>query len=111
MKAKPKRPAVTLDAAFLKRVDDWRRKQRDRPSRAVAIQRLAERGLAGSITHLSRAESRRKAAQMADREIEPLGDQGVDNAERTRRKRRLIQGPGEFRNIRRSRSAGRWGDK
>ena len=44
--------------------------------------------------------SPRKAADMADREIEGLGDQAVNNEERARRKRRLIQGPREFRDIR-----------
>ena len=100
MEEKPKRSAISLDASFLKNIDEWRRKQSDRPSRAVAIRRLAERGLAGSTT-LPRKEKRRKAAEMADREIERrLGDQAVNNEERARRKRQLIQGPREFRNIR-----------
>ena len=101
MKEKSKGPAILLGASFLKRVDEWRRKQRDRPSRAVAIQRLAERSLASSITPRRRSkESRRKAAEMADREIEHLGDQAANNEERARRKRQLIQGPREFRDIR-----------
>jgi hypothetical protein len=99
MKGKPGRIAVTLSPSFLRSVDDWRRKQRDHPSRAVAIRRLAERGLASSTT-LPRKETRRKAAEMADREIERLGDQGVNNEELVRRKRRLIEGPREFRDIR-----------
>jgi hypothetical protein len=69
------------------------RDQRDCPSRAVAIRRLAERGLA-SGTSVSGKESKLKAAEMADREIERrLGDQPVNNEERARRKRQLIQGP------------------
>ena len=105
MKEKPKRIAITLSAPFLKCVDEWRRKQRDRPSRAAAIRRLAERGgLAGS-TSLPSKESKRKAAEMADREIERrLGDQAVNDEERARRKRRLIQGPREFRDIRANQS-------
>jgi len=47
-----------------------------------------------------RKRSQRKAAEMADREIDPLGDQAVTNEERARRKRRLIKGPREFRDIR-----------
>jgi septal ring factor EnvC (AmiA/AmiB activator) len=101
MKEKSKGPAILLGASFLKKVDEWRRKQRDHPSRAVAIRRLAERGLASSITPRRRSkESRRKAAEMADREIEHLGDQAANNEERARRKRQLIQGPREFRDIR-----------
>jgi metal-responsive CopG/Arc/MetJ family transcriptional regulator len=101
MKAKNKRVAITLGASFLKSVDEWRRKQRGHPSRAVAIRRLAEGGLASSITSRRRSkESRRKAAEMADREIEQLGNQAANNEERARRKRQLIQGPREFRDIR-----------
>jgi hypothetical protein len=37
---------------------------------------------------------------MASREIDRLGDQSVTNEERTRRKRRLIKGPREFRDVR-----------
>jgi hypothetical protein len=37
---------------------------------------------------------------MADREIDPLGDQAVTNEERAPRKRRLIKGPREFPDIR-----------
>jgi hypothetical protein len=100
MKETAKRIAITLTASFLKGVDEWRRKQRDRPSRAVAIQRLAERGGLGGSTSLPRKGSRRKAAEMAEREIEGLGDQAASNEERARRKRRLIKGPREFREIR-----------
>jgi len=90
-----------VGASFLKKIDEWRRKERDRPSRVVAIRRLAERGgLSGSTTLLRRGSSRRKAAELADLEIERLGDQAMNNEERTRRKRRLIEGPREFRDIR-----------
>jgi len=101
---KEKQIVITLSASFLKSVDDWRSKQRDPPSRAVAIRRLAERGgLAGS-TESPSTGSRRKAAEMASIGIEHLGDQSVDNQERARRKRRLIQGPREFRDMRADRS-------
>ena len=101
MKEKPKRFAISLGASFLKSVDEWRRKQRDRPSRAVAIRRLAECGLADStIPHQRNERSRRKAVDMADQEIDRLGDEAVNNEERARRKRRLIQGPQEFREMR-----------
>jgi hypothetical protein len=102
MKAKPKQAAITLGASFLKSVDEWRRKQRDHPSRAVAIRRLAERGgLASSIIPRRRSKgSRRKTAEMAGQEIDSLGDQATTNEERARRKRQLIKGPREFREIR-----------
>jgi hypothetical protein len=105
MKEKSKRIAITLGGSFLKKVDEWRRKQRPHPSLAVAVRRLAEGGLAVSVTWPRKERNRRKAAEMVDREIERrLADQAVNNEERGRRKRRLIQGPGEFRNIRGDRS-------
>ena len=56
-------------------------------------------------TSLPRKESKRKAAEMAGREIERrLGDQTVDNEERARRKRQLIKGLREFRDIRANQS-------
>ena len=102
MEEKTERVEMRLDTSFLKTVDNWRRKQRDLPSRAEAIRRLAERGLAGSAASPPqlRKGSRRKAAEMADREIDPLGDQAVTSDERARRKRHLIKGPREFRDIR-----------
>jgi hypothetical protein len=45
--------------------------------------------------------SRRKAAEMAGREIDRLGDQAATSKERTQRKRSLIKGPREFRGLRR----------
>jgi hypothetical protein len=57
MKEKSKRIAITLGGSFLKKVDEWRRKQRDRPSLAVAVRRLAEGGLAGSLTRKKQTQS------------------------------------------------------
>ena len=42
---KQKRFEMRADDAFLKAVDDWRRKQADLPGRAEAIRRLVELGL------------------------------------------------------------------
>jgi metal-responsive CopG/Arc/MetJ family transcriptional regulator len=100
MQEKTERFEVHLGAAILKNLDKWSRKQRDLPSRTVAIRLLVERGLAGSTTIARQKGGGRKAAEMASREIDRLGDQTVTNAERTRRKRRLIKGPREFRDLR-----------
>jgi hypothetical protein len=48
--------------------------------------------------------AKRKAAKMAGREIDRLGDQTATREERARRKRRLIKGPREFRDIRKNKS-------
>lgn len=47
-----------------------------------------------------RKRSQRKAAEMAGREIDRLGDQSATHDERAQRKRRLIKGPREFRHVR-----------
>ena len=48
----------------------------------------------------SRKQSQRKAAKMAGREVDRLGDQTATSDERAQRKRRLIKGPQEFRDMR-----------
>lgn len=48
-----------------------------------------------------RKQARRKAAEMAGREIDRLGDQTATSKERAQRKRSLIKGPREFRGLRR----------
>jgi hypothetical protein len=47
-----------------------------------------------------RKRSQRKAAEMAGREIDRLGDQAATREERAERKRHLIKGPREFRDVR-----------
>jgi len=42
---KSERFEMLVDPAFLRRIDDWRRKQPDLPSRAEAIRRLVEQAL------------------------------------------------------------------
>ena len=46
-----------------------------------------------------RKRSQRKAADMAAREIDRLGDRAASSEERAQRKRRLIKGPREFRDV------------
>jgi Arc/MetJ-type ribon-helix-helix transcriptional regulator len=103
MEEKTERFEVRLGKAILTALDEWRRRQRNFPSREVAIRLLVERSLADSTTTTARQPGkggRRKAAEMASREIDRLGDQSATDEERTRRKRRLIKGPREFRDVR-----------
>ena len=70
-------------------------------SRPEAIRRLLDQVLAvASPTQQNKAGSRRKAADMAGRAIDQLGDQTATVEERAHRKRRLIKGPREFRDVR-----------
>ena len=84
MNEKPSALEMRLGGSFLKTVDEWRRKQKDLPSRAEAIRRLVERGLANRppARQLSKG-AKRKAAKMAGREIDRLGDQTATREERT----------------------------
>lgn len=103
VKEKAQRFEVQLDGSSLKALDEWRRRQSNLPSRQVALRLLVERSLADSTTSTARQPGkggRRKAAEMASREIDRLDDQSVTKDERSRRKHRLIKGPREFRDIR-----------
>jgi hypothetical protein len=84
-----------------RQIDAWSSKQADKPSRPEAIRRLVEQALAGKRTARTPSkEAASKASKMADRELEPLGDKTLHPDERDRRKRALIRGPKEFRDIR-----------
>jgi len=104
MEEKTERFEVHLGTSILTVLDEWRRRQRNLPSREVAIRLLVERGLADSTTTTARQLRKgggRKAAEMAGREIDRLGDQAATGEQRASRKRRLIRGPKEFRDMRR----------
>jgi len=68
------------------------------PSRSDTIRRLIEQAL-GPPAGPAKSGSRRKAAELAGRAIDSLGDQTATVEERAHRKRRLIQGPHEFRDV------------
>ena len=83
------------------RLDDWRKKQVDRPGRPEAIRRLIDRALAAALrSGPAKVGSRRKAAELAGRAVDALSDQTATVEERAHRKRRLIKGPREFRDVR-----------
>ena len=96
--------AVRCSEAFQTKLDEWRRAQPDAPTRAIALRRLAEHALAGTSTRQRSGGSKRNAANMAGSEIDRLGDQTVSGKERAHRKRHLIKGPQEFRDLRRDRA-------
>jgi hypothetical protein len=91
---------VRLSSELRERVDAWGAKQRDKPARPEAILRLVELGL--ETTHRSESLTSRaeKASEMAAQEIDRLTDPSATDEERQLRKRRLIKGPKEFRDIR-----------
>jgi hypothetical protein len=82
-------------------LDQWRKGQADQPTRPVAIRQLAEMGLTHTRPEPP-ASSRPgpEATDMAGRVIDALADPSVPAENRAKRKRRLLKGPEEFRDIR-----------
>ena len=92
---------VRMMTAALKVLDRWRRQQADRPGRPEAIRRLVEMGLASPGPAPKRSKkAAAKASKLAGAAIDWLIDQSASPAEQAKRKRRLIKGPSEFREIR-----------
>jgi hypothetical protein len=92
---------LRLHQPQLDALDAWIEHQDDSPSRPEAIRRLIEQALAPATSLRPRnSESRRKAAELAAREIDRLGQAPASPEEAARRNRRLIKGPREFRDVR-----------
>ena len=91
---------MRVSAAFLKLIDVWRLKQPDQPSRAEAIRRLVDMALASSKPRRGSPDAAQKALKLATEAVEKLTEKSAPAEEQQRRKRRLIRGPSEFREIR-----------
>lgn len=84
-----------------KRIDEWRQKEPDRPGRPEAIRRLIVLALSRQGGPWQRSpRMRAKAQELASGELDKVVDQAATNEQREQRKRRLLQGPKEFRDIR-----------
>jgi hypothetical protein len=93
--------AVRIQFSQMSVLDSWIANQPDQPSRPEAIRRLVKRALTRTTDRRPTIKgTARKASQLASREIEGLVDKSQPATEQRRRKRRLIRGPKEFRNIR-----------
>jgi hypothetical protein len=87
-----------LPPALIDQLDAWA--SRGSIGRSEAMRRLLERALAiESQDGLGTAEGQ-KASTLADRAAERLVDKSLPVEEQQRRKRALIKGPKEFREIR-----------
>jgi hypothetical protein len=92
---------VRLPAAELAPIDAWIRAQSPRPTRAEAIRRLAQIALARLRPTGRRSEaSTTRASDMASEAIDNLGEHAASAEMRAKRKRRLLKGPSEFREMR-----------
>ena len=91
-----------LSDGFIAGLDAWAEKQDDRPTRSEAIRRLVEMGLAGAEKPAARRSeiSAAKAKELAAKAIDRLVDHAAHPDEQASRKRRLLKGPEEFREVR-----------
>jgi hypothetical protein len=109
MKTRKKRPpqtgeliGVRFQPSPLGAIDQWRRKHQDLPSRAEAIRRLVDLALSRSDSDRPTSKAKaEKAAELAAHAIEKATDKSQSAVEQQTRKRKLIRGPSEFRDIRR----------
>ena len=94
--------AIRLSAQLRAKIDGWARKQPDAPARSEAIRRLVEHALAGSPSAQPQRSpaARSRATTLASKQLDQLIDPAAPDEERQQRKRRLLKGPGEFRELR-----------
>jgi Arc/MetJ-type ribon-helix-helix transcriptional regulator len=91
---------IRLPSKLINEINHWAAKS-EASSRSDAIRRLVEKALAAEQPTSPRpTKGAPKAAELASREIDQLGDPFVSGDERATRKRRLIAGPKEFRDMR-----------
>jgi hypothetical protein len=86
---------------FLAALDVWRAQQEGEVSRPDAIRRLAELALASTKPMRTlHQKAIAKASDIAGKQIDRMSDGYATDDERASRKRRLLKGPKEFRDIR-----------
>lgn len=84
-------------------IDKWIKAQlTPKPTRPEGIRRLVQMGLASAQPTPTRTSKKTavKASEMAGRMIDYLVDQSAPAEVREKRKRRLLKGPSEFREMR-----------
>jgi hypothetical protein len=96
----PVKKVVGFDQGMIDAIEKWRGKQKPIPNVSEAIRRLVELGLASTPWARRGKKATSKASDMAGREIDRAGDKSATDAERASRKRQLLKGPKEFRDMR-----------
>ena len=94
---------VRLPHKLIKRIGRWGGRPGVSLSRSAAIRRLLEIGLEHVALHSIVGTSKKgveQAAGLASRMIDYLGDQSATHENREKRKKRLLKGPSEFREMR-----------
>ena len=92
---------VRLQPVQLGGLDRWIAHQDDQLTRPEAIRRLVDLALAGTQPPKARSPKARSGAlDLAGAQIDKLIDPSASDEERQQRKRRLLKGPHEFREMR-----------
>ena len=94
--------AIRLSAEMRKNVDTWAAGQADKPGRSEAIRRLVALGLE-TLPPPPKPTTKKaavKASKLAGTMIDWLGDKSAPPEVQAKRKRRLLKGPSEFREMR-----------
>jgi len=83
-------------------VSEGRAHHADKLSRPEAIRRLLDMALANTsgMTSPPRKKTSAKASEMAGSTLDQLGDKSASPEQQAKRKRRLVKGPSEFREMR-----------
>ena len=93
---------VRLSRELIEAIDEWATRE-GAASRSEAIRRLIHRSLTAAAQKPRSGEHHKgasKAREMANRVLDLLSDRSLPDEELRRRKRRLIKGPTEFRELR-----------
>jgi len=98
---RPLKKTIGFDRLIIRSIENWRIKQKPIPNVSEAIRQLVEIGL----TSAPRAQrhgkkTAAKAWELAGEMIDWRSDKSAPPEERAKRKRRLIKGPSEFREMR-----------
>jgi hypothetical protein len=98
---RPIKKIVRFDSAEAQAIEDWRAGQTPAPNATEAIRQLIGMGLASAPPAARRGKKTGvKASELAGEMIDWLSDSSAPAEERAKRKRRLIKGPSEFREMR-----------
>jgi hypothetical protein len=97
----PLKKTIGFDYAMIEAIENWRARQSPVPNTSEAIRQLVEIGLASAPPAAREGkETPAKASELAGEMIDWLRDTSVPAEEQAQRKRRLIKGPSEFREMR-----------
>lgn len=98
--------AVRMSDKPLAMVDAWISTQKERGlSRPEAIRRLVEIALfKAAPKRAKKSTASTKSSQLAGDQLDRMSDRSATAAEQETRKRRLLRGPSEFREVRKDRN-------